>query len=465
MNPDPISPVCPHPPAARRLAPPILLCLTFLLLTWPVILTGAQGTSEAYDQRAFHEVVIRAMAGQWPNVDLVNYDSATTPGYHLVMAAAAAIISERTLVLQLLSSLFGLALLLAVYRTAARLTGAWPAVALTLPLLASSYFLGGSIWLTTDNAGKLFLVLALGGSAMLAPSAARLARWGLYATFAVLVRQILLWVVAPIALAALLASPMSRILPPLFRLPRQPPHRWRDFLLPLPLVLAPFVVVAFFFYIWRGSVPPGYVSQHASGSNPAVIPLALALIGVYGIFFLPFFAGSDLKRILADRLVWLAATSALLLSLAFVTSFDKAAGRSGGTLWWLVGHLPTIAGRTILFPPLAVLGAIVTVCAWRAACAAGRSRAAAILLLSLLGWLLAQLVNSKAWQRYCEPIVLIQFIWLAALAVPPSLRAATPALRRGWIGPLLLALLLLAVSAYTLYYGAYLDLIHPAPEP
>ncbi len=434
------------------------LCFAFALLVWPVVFSGAQGTSEAFDQRVSHMVVVRSMAEQWPNVDLVDYDSATTPGYHLLMAAASSWISDSDVALQFISSFFSLGLLLVVFRCAAREIGPGRGAALVLPLLGSNYFLGGSIWLTTDNAGKFFAVLALSGSAMLVPTTSKVIRWGFYAVLAVMVRQILLWVAAPVALAAVLLSPLGKRMPAFLRDGDPIDHCWYKFFIALPGVIAPFIVVAAFFHLWGGLVPPGYISQHAAGSNPAVIPLALSLTGLFGIFFLPAFGRLDLKRIAGDWLTWVAVIIAVVLSIVFETAFDREAGRWGGPLWLFVARMPEFAGRTIVFPPLAALGALVLVIAWRRACAVGRGRAATILLVSVFGWLAAQIVNSQAWQRYCEPIVIIELIWLAALAASPHDDDERQSPGLWWIGPVILGLIQFALSGYALYQGVYLDL-------
>ena len=93
-----------------------VLCLLFCVLIWPVVFS-AQGrlgdaapdinypTSEMGDQRKYHEPTILVFAEQWPRVDLVNYPSATSPGYHLVLAVVARYISHDLVVLQFAGSL------------------------------------------------------------------------------------------------------------------------------------------------------------------------------------------------------------------------------------------------------------------------------------------------------------------------------------------------------------------------
>ena len=52
------------------------------------ILAGITGASEWFDQRDYHLPVILEFARTLPTPDLSDYNSATTPGYHLLMAVA-----------------------------------------------------------------------------------------------------------------------------------------------------------------------------------------------------------------------------------------------------------------------------------------------------------------------------------------------------------------------------------------
>ena len=65
--------------------------------------------------------------------------------------------------------------------------------------------------------------------------------------------------------------------------------------------------------------------------------------------------------------------------------------------------------------PLMCFGALFLVRAWRAARDVGRQRAATLLLLTLLGWVLAQSMNAQVWQRYYEPMILIALAILVSL--------------------------------------------------
>lgn len=418
-----------------------LLCL-FVVLVWPAIFWGQSATSEAYDQREYHLPVIRTMAHQFPHVDLVNYRSATSPGYHLFMAVLNRLIrSPNELPLRLISSCFGLGFVFVVFGVLARRLDGWTALALTSPLLASSYILSGSIWLTTDNAAWMFVALALGGAAMRAITPGQAFRGGIYTTLAVLVRQIHIWVAAPVGMAAL------------WRL-RDPKSNRMQLALALATLIVPFAVLAVFVLLWHGLVPPGsaeVIKFHTQGMNPAVIPMTLALFGVFGVFFIPAFGPFDISALMRDRLMWLSAALALIASLACPTSYLMESGRWGGAIWMVVEKLPSIANRSIVFPPLAVLGAVILTFGWRRAAALGNASHASILVFALVCWMAAQSMNSQAWQRYCEPMVLITLAWLASLAHGAEAPASRAPDRRVWIGPAFLGICQLLLALKTLY--------------
>lgn len=442
---------------------PALLCLValFLALTWPAILSGREGTSEAYDQRHYHEPVIEKIVEQWPHPDFVNYRSATTPGYHLLMATIKRYLTDSPIIVRLISNLFSLGFLLVVFGCALRYATPWQALMLVMPLACSTYLLAGSIWLTTDNLGWLFVSVALGAAVMSKPTAARFALGGIAVLAVTFVRQIHIWTAAPVALAALLQSPLANSLPKTLR---HDDHNQQQTWLPLIaagfFIAAAFALLGAFVLAWGGLTPPAFTEQHARGPNLATIPLTLSLVGVFGMFFLPAFGGYREAFAFRSRTVVLVAIAAAVLCMLMPTSYAFDDGRRGGPLWHIVRLLPVFADRSIVFPLLAAVGALVLLQAWRSVVAAGNRQPAMILLLGMLGWVLAQSMNFQAWQRYCEPIILVMLIWLAALAQPHQTeraanRAALP--QRWWIGPIALSIVQFSLTAAGVYWPMIRD--------
>jgi len=432
------------------------------LVIWPLLLFAGENTSEAVDQARHHEPFIRAYAQSWPRIALESYASATTPGYHFVLALVARAISDREIVLRLFSSLFTVALLLVVYRPAAARVGGVDGVLLALPFALSAYVVSAGAWLVTDNAGWLFALLAI-ASAVFASRASAGVRpaalpsalpSALAAVGATLVRQVHLWSVVPAALLLVGRSPLRRVLPaPLRAKPSRRWNRW-DTLAACVLLLAPLIVAGFAWW-WGGLVPPRYQGQHASGINPSAASITLALAGIFGVFFIPYFlvAGVQSRGECSAqvRTAVLGGAAGIVIWLALPTSYDVDAGR-WGALWTLARHLPDVAGRSLLFLPLVPLGAIVLALGARAAWNGAGPRPTMLLLGSFAAWLAAQMANAQAWQRYCEPPVLVMLCWLAVLALSGGQadeRRGARQLRRGAV--LACALMQLLITLWTVH--------------
>jgi hypothetical protein len=471
-------------PADRRRTtwwPLTLLIGLFSLLSLPVVLSGAGGTSEAADAFDYHLPIIERMRADWPRVEIVRYDSATTPGFHVLMAAAWTI-TGREGAMAGLNWLFGLGLVIAVFIALRAFAAPMHAAALTLPLACSPYVLGGSIWLTTDNAAMLFVVIALGSALASNPSSAWRLSGGLAAAAAVSIRQVSVWLAAPLALSGLIAGPLARRLPRVIRDERaettpasgEAPSR-APLISGLLAASCPALVLFFFLWTWGWQLTPVTdsfeIHKHNAGPNRASPAFALALTGAFGVFFAPL-AWRPLRRMRPDPAVIAAVLAALAAALATPTS-HLVVSRTYGWLWRLVDLFPAIAERSIVITAAAPAGALILLALFRAACAAARGLQAAILLVSMAGWLAAQSMNSMAWQRYFEPAVILTLIWLGAMtraadsgsaeSMPsPGTPAPIPQSRNRWslAGPLALAASQLALCAITLYREVLADFAH-----
>lgn len=430
-----------------------LLC-AFIVLVMPVILLGSDNTSEAHDQNRHHLVVIRQAtasitgAGDAPALGsfVKDYPSATSPGYHIVLALFDACGSGSTTALRLISSLFGLALVLSLWKILARRVDGWLAVSLTLPLLCSAYFLSGCMWLTTDVAAVWFIVLALGSLLTVERSQVQLARAGFFAALAVLVRQPTIWLIAPVYLSAWFARKCK---------PVSPVRRVAT----ICALALPLLVIGWLIVLWGGIMPPAYRSIHDTGPNGATVAFALSLLGVWGLPWAIALCGRQCAEL---RQHWMGCSLLLVMAIVALalqeTSYDQAAGRWGGPLWSAVQIAPVVMNRSLLLIALAVVGIAVMVVIVRAAkCASAAGspdRGWIIFAIACVAIISALTVNSQCWERYVDLPLLALLPLGVVLGVDRSNQAQR---RRLIIASTLLAIVQLGLSLWMVYRPTFLE--------
>jgi len=127
--------------------------MVFVATAWPTIFAQVQRGRMANDQLAFHEIVVRNFIDQFPILSYADYRSATTPGYHTLIAAMARVVGDARPVLQMLGSVFTVGLLATLGMTLGIRAGPRRATAIALPVVASLYVWPAGVWLLPDNAG------------------------------------------------------------------------------------------------------------------------------------------------------------------------------------------------------------------------------------------------------------------------------------------------------------------------
>ena len=406
-------------------SPELLLTLLFVALVSPVIVSGGGGPAGAVDEARYHLPTIRALADQLPHPDLVHLHTATSPGFHLVLAAVARAVGHGRALLEAFGALFSLAMVLVAFSLLARYVDRWLALVLTLPLLLSHYVLQSAAWLNTDNAAVLFILLTLGVALRLEVTGRAFARGGAYLFCGVWVRQLALWAAGPFVFAAALAG---RVVPGLAGT-REGDRNLRPLLLAVVAVAPAVASLAVLADAWGGLTPPATATQ--SGTSPAAFPFTLALVGLFGI---PFAACAVSRYDLRGRAPLAAATAALLLALAAPTSeTSELQRRTGGGLWKLVDITPVLAHRSLLIALLAPLGGVLLMGLWRAATGHGNSRPAAVLLVAMLSLATAQAGTVRTYQRYFEPpllALLALLLTLGPLSTPADTERHRAARRR-----------------------------------
>jgi hypothetical protein len=205
---------------------------------------------------------------------------------------------------------------------------------------------------------------------------------------------------------------------------------------------------------WGGLTPPAFRELHDAGLSPVAPAYGLALVGLWGSFLLLPMRDSVVAALRTHG----AAITAVAIAVAVVAAVpesttDRDAGRWGGALWRLAALVPPMAGRSPVIMLGAALGSVVLAVLLGRAARAGRGRAAAVVVMSLLALFAAQTANSQVWERYFDPSILVALAWLAALGTPRSGPGDTT---QACIGALLLAFAQLAISALNYWKVAFL---------
>lgn len=449
-------------PSRQKIGRPLLAAAVVVLIFYacalPVVFSPRiiNGRAAA-DHLNYHEPVIHTFAREWPTPDLSNYHSATTPLYHLLLAATEAAFDPTRRALMLEASLFtaGLLGLLAwslPVRTGLR-------VVLVLPLLGSMYVLFPGIWLLPDNAAWLGVLLVLLVALRSRTKFRLLISSGVVLLLLVLTRQIHIWAGGVVWAAAWLGSDAGP--EPDLSAPLRPAARVRELLGRLParlqrllpaiaVTLPAFAAVGYFFSLWHGFVVPRYQEgDHGGyhGWNAATAAFHLAIIGSFAPLYAGF-AWRGLRRLFHSPGVLFGVIAlALIVTILPVTTYDASVGRKSG-LWNLVKAAPVIAGHTsTVLIVLAPFGAVLVA----GLLAQMRARTGWIFLGAIVAFVAAQTMSPQLWQRYHEPFILMMLALMSAEAVRDE-HGQAGGLTRLWrlAGPALLGIGLGAVSIATI---------------
>lgn len=453
----PSAPTAPWRVPWRRV---LLLVGLFYAASLPLILTGTNVGRGAYDQVFYHQPTIELFAQQLPSPDLSNYQSATTPAYHLVIAAAGRVLGTGDVTLRLIASLITAALLATMVTACTRAPGDNAGFFRVLPFAASIYVFSSGTWLLPDNAAWLGVLCVLLMALRPVINWKTLVLGGVGLLLLVLTRQIHIWAASLFWMAGWLGPwrhPHSQKL--LTDIPGRLPR-----VAMMAAVTAPaFGALWYFTNLWGGVVVPRYQDMY-SGWSPATPAFVLSLLGGFGVFF----AGDLVPRLLiawrAHRGFVLALVGiGVVLAVAPDTSFSVEEGRFSG-LWRISNKLEPVllvAGHTsLMIVGLAALGSL-----WLAAIVLSmQMRPRWIVLAGVAGFIAAQSASPMLWQRYNEPFVLMLLAVVLSKPVhrpeyeenpvapptspvvrPPIGPALAPAAQV--LGPLVLALVLAAFTA------------------
>lgn len=453
----------------------LLVVGVFAIVLWSMGFMRGRG---AFDQHYYHIKAIQQFAQELPTPNLKDYLSATSPGYHLVLAPIARWVSDRPVVLQIAGSAFSFVLLgwvgVVIGRAAYRRGVGFAGCVLVLPVACSPYVLNSGVWLLPDNAGWLgvwaILMLAL---AAIGPDERKgdrrragmsgLVGWRLGAAALVLAalvftRQSHLWAAGLLWAAAWLS--MTRADDgSLAGLTGQWGRRSGALGAAMVATLPAVGVLAWLLDMWGGLTPPQFQDRHASALNLATPAFMLSLLSIYSAFFVGWLWPGLTKLWREYRLVLgLLAILGFVLGIVPTTTYLQEPRSSG--LWNLVrvmeGYGLVIVGRS---SPILIVGSVVgSVCvgAWLVMI---EDRRRWLMAAAVVGFIAAQTASTNCWQRYHEPFLLMLIGYMAAMTAAPAGRTFMMT-NWGWrfgalrvIGPLILAGILLALMVHGLATG------------
>lgn len=416
----------------------LVVTLIFLSIVIPGIIWDRNIGFQSIDQNKYHLPQVETFVKTPLTWGTYTSSTATTPGHHLVLSWVSKHFAngqaDRTaFTVRIANALFGLGLILTLWwLTYLGGTGnAIESTYLVLPLLFSYQFLGSAIWVMTDNGALLWVCLTL--LVLTLPTSVKRENFtlplaGIFAALAVAWRQTHAWLLVPLFLRVFTSARYRQ--------------RWELYLATL---LPPLLVLGYFLSLWHGLTPPEFQSYYGPGFNLAVPTYVVSLFGIFGLFYIGYLS-TELHKI-KTREMWLLIGISLIaglgIAILFPSSYERDAGRWGGWLWEIARHLPSIYDRSILFLVLVPLGTILISLWFRVA---RHNRDSILILVSMMAWIAANVANFQVFQRYYEALLLIALAFLAS--------RQTEHFRRNYLGPLILAGLMGAISLQQIVFDS-----------
>lgn len=390
--------------SAIKVTTAILILLAVLLWAFP-ILNPTYLIRSASAEQLFHTPAIDRFAAQLPTPDYSDYSSATTPGYHTVLAVPAKFGATNP-ILRIIASIYTF-FIIAILAIPLAKKYRWLTLPMILPLLASNYFIFSGAWLLPDNSGWLGVLIILLLALRPNPTLKSHILAGITLIILIYFRQVHIWAAAPIWLAAWLGSTDQT--PEFKSFFSNLPKRFSRSVIALICTLPAFLLLAYFVKLWGGLVTPTFKDEH-HGPNLATPAFILLQIAVLSIFFLPILL-PQLKQLVKVSKPALLISTLLATALAIIphSSYNEAAGRYSG--WWnVVKKFPDFMDRSPVYIAGAIVGSIMLV-TWGSLLSL---RDRWIFAGTLLAFTLAQTANLESWQRYHEPMLLIMLMLIFA---------------------------------------------------
>jgi len=363
----------------------VLWSLVLLYLGPALILVfGESGLPlSGHVEQTYHLPQIDAIRTSFPAVDMGTAVVPMLPVYHWFMAGVSLLTDSNLILLRVVQLVVGLLTLLAVFRLLEKRISRARALYFTCLFAVLPSVFEGSVRLQTDVPGLLFCVLAL-HHLVEPPTRQSLLRGAIYATIAVALRQLNIWLLPLLAFRG-------------WQMAKASTGHSSLWVLALPVVLVGGALAS-----WGHVLPARMADHHFGFPNLHAPILCLAVLGLYSGPFYAFWRSEDGR-----------ATRPFGIALCFVaivfgaSFFSRPPSFIYGPLWTLVTDDPLSSSLPLPLLVLAVVGgAFCTTLALRSSEPSDRS--ALLLLLIFLG---VSTVPGKVFQRYHEAYLILFLAW------------------------------------------------------
>lgn len=349
-------------------------------------------TAFSYDEFEHHYPVILQFSKELPFPDIKNYNSATTPLFHILFAIAGKITGTDIQHLRMINFLITvLAVILLFKLLIDHFSLPYPVALLSCLLFElSPYFFREAFVVMTDNLPVLWLVLFL--NYYLKFRKDRMMRnYALSAFFVMLLcltRQTYLYILLPVTIDIIGTKDLKH----------------SRFLLFLVLFLS-VLPTLLLFVVWKGLTPPQFQERHTDSSllNLKPILYGFSVLGFYALFI----AGKEMYRSF-QNLKKIKVICGILLGWALLFFFPLIKIKHDfGYLWHIAERLPSIHHSSIFFYVLLSIGVCVFI-------AIAHLEKPPFFLILFLALFLSEVPNKYFFQRYFDNSILIFFLLLNA---------------------------------------------------
>lgn len=411
----------------------IFSILSFYILAIPLILFDYNSGRAFSDQVNFHLPTILHFIKQF---DFTDYPSATTPGYHIILAIFGKIFVVNDILFKLINSIFTITLIGILANLLFNNFGKIKTLILLLPMIFSIYIFPSGVWLLPDNLAWLTVAIVLIISIKIHLSNRQYILLSIFLVFAVLVRQPNLWLAATVWSTGLAYWLYEK---------QQPSSKYISILFKCIVSTFPAFIILILFYLkWNGLVPPSFqnIHEHISFSVPAFF---FALFFIYSIFYVPIILKLFLSSDISNKYLWvfLGLFLGFIVSIIPDTSYSFEFGRFSG-LWNLVKFTPEINNKSLLIILFSTLGGGV----FFGILSIFDKKFRFVIIVSTLAFIVAQMSNAFVYERYFSGyIFIIIFILLSQLKEIKQISLS----KWVWSLPLLFALL----NIFILIHGIF----------